>query len=368
MGAICCLEKAWLPFLQGSSQNDDRRGQTISKVLKREEVRQIKILEVQEWSFYWWRFKCAVELNANLYKNLHSTELQKSKRRLLSQKLGCSETTRADLKNRKDASFLKSWATQRPRGPISEIEEALAFSASSAPVTCTLSFAEITGNLSKISGEVESTRILLFNHHSPHAPSTPRVPYITLPKCFDKVKTREAGSSHYIDVTKKGKGIALLLVIRKSLYTSTSLLNGQTNLQKCSTVSRIRECTLNITSRNTQLYFPPIIPQQISHTKNKSISYHQGRKQEYPISCFLPVLVFVLVHTCRTKRKGAVSRNLKSNLQSGTDCLRPLSGYLLSIAIENSSSTAVKVMNSTGTYLMIVDQILALYTEAAKRG
>ncbi|KAM1956624.1 hypothetical protein ACFX16_026012 [Malus domestica] len=67
-----------------------------------------------------------------------------------------------------------------------------------------------------------------------------------------------------------------------------------------------------------------------------------------------------------TKRKRAVSRNLKSNLQSGTDCLRPLSGCLLSIALENSSSTAVKVMNSTGTYLMTVDQILALYTEAAK--
>ncbi|KAM1343072.1 hypothetical protein ACFX2F_007308 [Malus domestica] len=67
-----------------------------------------------------------------------------------------------------------------------------------------------------------------------------------------------------------------------------------------------------------------------------------------------------------TKRKRAVSRNLKSNLQSGTDCLRPLPGCLLSIALENSSSTAVKVMNSTGTYLMTVDQILALYTEAAK--
>ncbi|KAM1726985.1 hypothetical protein ACFX16_017905 [Malus domestica] len=104
--------------------------------------------------------------------------------------------------------------------------------------------------------------------------------------------------------------------------------------------------------------------QQISYTKNKSISYHQGRKQEYPISCFLPVLV----HTCRTKRKRAVSRNLKSNLQSGTDCLKPLPGCLLSIALENSSSTAVKVMNSTGKYLMTVDQILALYTEAAKRG
>ncbi|KAM1020350.1 hypothetical protein ACFX15_040856 [Malus domestica] len=114
MGAICCLEKAGLPLQQGSSQNDGRRGQTFSKVLKREEVGQIKILEVQEWSFYWWIFKCALELNVSPYKNLHSTKLQKSKRRL--------------LRNRRGVCFLKSWAAQRPRGSISEIEEALAFS------------------------------------------------------------------------------------------------------------------------------------------------------------------------------------------------------------------------------------------------
>ncbi|KAM2432830.1 hypothetical protein ACFX1W_019974 [Malus domestica] len=68
---------------------------------------------MQEWSFYWWRFKCALELNTSLYKNLHSIELQKSKRRL--------------LRNRKGVYFLKSWAAQRPRGPISGIEDALAF-------------------------------------------------------------------------------------------------------------------------------------------------------------------------------------------------------------------------------------------------
>ncbi|KAM2517582.1 hypothetical protein PS1_032472 [Malus domestica] len=99
MGAICCLEKAGLPLQQGSSQNDGRRGQTFSKVLKREEVGQIKILEVQEWSFYWWIFKCALELNVSPYKNLHSTKLQKSKRRL--------------LRNRRGVCFLKSWAAQR---------------------------------------------------------------------------------------------------------------------------------------------------------------------------------------------------------------------------------------------------------------
>ncbi|KAM2872435.1 hypothetical protein FF1_019951 [Malus domestica] len=91
MGAICCQEKAGLPLQQGSSQNDGGRGQTFSKVLKREEVGQIKILEVQEWSFYWWIFK-----------------------RLLSQKLGCSETMRVDLRNRRGVCFLKSWPAQRP--------------------------------------------------------------------------------------------------------------------------------------------------------------------------------------------------------------------------------------------------------------
>ncbi|KAM1331952.1 hypothetical protein ACFX2H_044053 [Malus domestica] len=59
--------------------------------------------------------------------------------------------------NRRGACFLKSWAAQRPRGPISEIEEAPSFLALSAPVTRTLSFAEIMGILSKTSGEVEST-------------------------------------------------------------------------------------------------------------------------------------------------------------------------------------------------------------------
>ncbi|KAM2743259.1 hypothetical protein EV2_031616 [Malus domestica] len=89
---------------------------------------------------------------------------------------------RVDLRNRRGVCFLKSWAAQRPRRPISEIEEALAFSkagllrdhegrsqkskrhllfqpfpALSAPVTRTLSFAEIMGILSKTYGEVENT-------------------------------------------------------------------------------------------------------------------------------------------------------------------------------------------------------------------
>ncbi|KAM1981771.1 hypothetical protein ACFX15_038223 [Malus domestica] len=68
MGAICCLEKAELPLHQDSSQNDDRRVLTFSNVLKKEEVRQIKTLEVQEGSFYKRKFKCALKRTACLYK------------------------------------------------------------------------------------------------------------------------------------------------------------------------------------------------------------------------------------------------------------------------------------------------------------
>ena len=90
--------------------------------------------------------------------------------------------------NRRGARFLKSWAAQRPRGPISEIEEAPTFLALSAPVTRTLSFAEIMGILSKISGEVESTWILLFNHPLPTRNNNSWVPQITLPKFSAKVE------------------------------------------------------------------------------------------------------------------------------------------------------------------------------------
>ncbi|KAM1242746.1 hypothetical protein ACFX2G_035066 [Malus domestica] len=100
--------------------------------------------------------------------------------------------------------------------------------------------------------------------------------------------------------------------------------------------------------------------------QSKSISYHHGQKQEYLISCFFPVFSFTLALTCKTRRKKAISRNLKSNFRYGTDCLEPLPGCLPSIALEYSSSTVVKVTNSFGKYLKTVDTILTLYTEAAK--
>ncbi|KAM1064470.1 hypothetical protein ACFX2I_028461 [Malus domestica] len=48
---------------------------------------------------------------------------------------------------------------------------------------------------------------------SSHATSAFHIPHTTFSKCSDKVKAREACSSHYIATTKKGKGIALLLVV-----------------------------------------------------------------------------------------------------------------------------------------------------------
>ncbi|KAM1529188.1 hypothetical protein ACFX1Z_018425 [Malus domestica] len=60
----------------------------------------------------------------------------------------------------------------------------------------------------------KSKRHLLFQpcQHLPHPLPTRNssswVPHITLPKFSDKVETREACSSHYIALTKKGKRIA----------------------------------------------------------------------------------------------------------------------------------------------------------------
>ncbi|KAM1515070.1 hypothetical protein COP1_014273 [Malus domestica] len=112
---------------QGSSQNDGRRVQTFSKVLKKEEVRQIKILEVQEWSFYKRKFKCALKRTTCLYKNQHSTGFQRSKRRAQNSKRPIQKSNRQAQKS----------------------EKHLPFPDTSAPIARKLSFGEITGNLSK---------------------------------------------------------------------------------------------------------------------------------------------------------------------------------------------------------------------------
>ncbi|KAM2161020.1 hypothetical protein ACFX1Q_044053 [Malus domestica] len=92
---------------------------------------------------------------------LHSTELRNRRGEL--------RTRRGKLRNRRVICFSRRVKIchmhtqlfenhgQFVEASIPDIEQALAFSDLSAPVTCTLSLAEITGNLSKISCEVENT-------------------------------------------------------------------------------------------------------------------------------------------------------------------------------------------------------------------
>ncbi|KAM1819290.1 hypothetical protein ACFX15_000904 [Malus domestica] len=247
--------------------------------------------------------------------------------------------TRRSFRNRRGVCFLKSWAAQRPRRPISEIEEAPAFSASSAPVTCTISFAEITGTLSKISGEAREFRSSSYPTITHKGKGTaPLLDNWKVPMCVDL---------HVLRQDRSSTG----LLVRKPKRHNSQNFESQISLDKACKPAKM----LNPFSHskrhpqhNLSKYSALFPPDNTSANKP-----HQ--EQEYLISS-------------GTRRKRAVSRNLKSNLQFGTDCLEPLPGCLLSIALEYSSSTAVKVTNSTGKYLMTVDQILALYTEAAKRG
>ncbi|KAM1120542.1 hypothetical protein ACFX2B_043976 [Malus domestica] len=254
--------------------------------------------------------------------------------------------TRRSFRNRRGVCFLKSWAAQRPRGLISEIEEAPAFSASSAPVTCTLSFAEITGNLSKISGEAQEFRSSSYPTITHKGKGTaPLLDNWKVPMCVDLRVLRQDSTAFRISRVRSSTG----LLVRKPKRHNSQNLESQISLDKAckpakmlNPFSHSRRHPQHNLSKYSAL-FPP---------DNTSVNKpHQ--EQEYLISS-------------GTRRKRAVSWNLKSNLQSGTDCLEPLPGCLLSIALEYSSSTAVKVTNSTGKYLMTVDQILALYTEVAK--
>ncbi|KAM1317838.1 hypothetical protein ACFX2H_003041 [Malus domestica] len=190
MGTICCLEKAGLPLHQGSSQNDGRMGQTFSEVLKKDKVGQVKIVEVQEGSFYKQKFKCAL--------NVLRTSIKISTRQDFRDRRGELRNRRGQLKNRRGASFLKSWACSETTANLlfqicphlshatsaldgiseieeasSEIEEASAFLDVLASVTCRVSFAEITGSLSKRRFQI-SERHLLFQtcQHLSHAKST----------------------------------------------------------------------------------------------------------------------------------------------------------------------------------------------------
>ncbi|KAM0959394.1 hypothetical protein TB2_024176 [Malus domestica] len=183
MGAICCLEKAGLPLHQGSSQNDGRRVQIFSKVLKKEAVGQIKILEVQEGSSYKRKFKCSLKRNACLYKNQHSTGFQRSKRRaqnlkrpiqkieevLTFSKVGLAQKPRVNLPfqtcphlshatSALDGAQKSNRPIQKSKRQSQKSKRHLAFPDALAPFTLKLSFAEITGNLSKRRPQISKRR------------------------------------------------------------------------------------------------------------------------------------------------------------------------------------------------------------------
>ncbi|KAM2386553.1 hypothetical protein ACFX1X_039011 [Malus domestica] len=77
---------------------------------------------------------------------------------------------------------------------------------------------------------------------SSHATSAFQIPHTTFSNDSDKVKICEACSSHYITMTKKGKGIALLFA-QKSKRHRPSNLESQTPNRI--TFSKIEEALLS---------------------------------------------------------------------------------------------------------------------------
>ncbi|KAM1282314.1 hypothetical protein ACFX2I_022774 [Malus domestica] len=118
-------------------------GPDIFKVLKEEEIGQIKILEVQEGSFHKQKVKCALKRTACLYKK--------------SALDGISEIEEASLEFEE--------AIKKSKRQAQKSERHLAFPDASVPITRKLSFAEITGNLSKRRSQI-SKRCQLFSASS----------------------------------------------------------------------------------------------------------------------------------------------------------------------------------------------------------
>ncbi|KAM2132904.1 hypothetical protein ACFX1Q_014254 [Malus domestica] len=148
-------------------------GPDIFKVLKEEEIGQIKILEVQEGSFHKRKFKCALKRTACLYKK--------------SALDGISEI--------EEASSEFEEAIQKSKRQAQKSEKHLAFPDASAPITCKLSFAEITGNLSKRRSQI-SKRRQSFSAASTPVTCTLSLAEITdnLSKISDKEESRHTES------------------------------------------------------------------------------------------------------------------------------------------------------------------------------
>ncbi|KAM1305414.1 hypothetical protein COP1_022916 [Malus domestica] len=151
-------------------------------------------------------------------------------------------------------------------------------------------------------------------------------------------------------MTKKGKGIALLLVVKETpIYVDLHppQPGRPENKKKCSTFLHIREGTLSRVSRNTQLLFFQIIHMQTSHNKarvshiirakSKSIPYH-AFSLSFPLALFLPA------------RQGEREQSVNTWNQAFSQELtawNPLPDYLPGIALEYSSSTSYAYKEDT---------------------
>ncbi|KAM1111977.1 hypothetical protein ACFX2B_044283 [Malus domestica] len=144
-------------------------GPDIFKVLKKEEIGQIKILEVQEGSFHKRKFKCALKRTACLYKKSALDGISEIEE-------ASSEFEEANSKIEEVLAFSKAGLARKPRANLhfqtcphlshatSTLDEAqkserhLAFPNALAPVTPKLNFAEITGNLLKRQSQISKMR------------------------------------------------------------------------------------------------------------------------------------------------------------------------------------------------------------------
>ena len=119
--------------------------------------------------------------------------------------------------------------------------------------------------------------------------------------------------------------------MKKSLYMSTFVFHGKADLQKKmpNSSSPPRAHSQQSLSKYS-VFLIPWNPSANKPHQSQSISYHQGQKQEYPISCFFPVFSFVLVLPCKNKDKESnmseppLQSPVRNRLLGTFACLLPL--------------------------------------------
>ncbi|KAM2961387.1 hypothetical protein FF1_030965 [Malus domestica] len=140
---------------------------------------------------------------------------------------------RRSFRNRRGVCFFKRWATQKARGPISEIEEALAFSK--------------VGLLRDHEGRSQKSKKHLFfqpRQHLSHAHSALRKLRAICRRFLVKHENFEVPATLLLPMRVKEQHHCL--TIGKSLCVSTSVFCGKTDWQERPTFTHIREKTPNI--------------------------------------------------------------------------------------------------------------------------